>query len=248
MRKILIFLALLLPLCDMLAQNTPDEFLAMIPQLPDNLYIQKHEAIAEWADALTPLSDRMQELLAEEKSAGEEAVAKGQPNMALFNPDNESAVERYRTTMAGSEELQMNLTAAIEKISAEYIEGKSRVTIKYHEPIHDLHVELSEAQASGKNTTALRERIRVIETEECRELAVVRRDFLTAYREFLQENMPSMIRINELTDELNRMTYESYEFKTRYGFWMSSLHAFIDELAHLYDDVPGSGSEMEGYR
>lgn len=239
MRKVIIVLTLLLPLCGMLAQNTPDEYLARLPQLPDDLCIQTNEAMVDWADGLNPLRDRMQELLAEEKITREEAVAKGEPNMALFDPDNESDVERFRTTMARSEELQMNLTAAIEKISAEYIEGKSRVTIKYHEPVQDLHAELSEAQASGKNTTALREKIRAIETEECRELAVVRRDFLTTYREFLQENMPSMIRINELTDELNRMTYASYSFKTRYGLWMENLLAFIEELALVYDDVPG---------
>jgi len=239
MRKVIILLVLLLPPCSILAQNTPDEYFARLPQLPDNLCIQTPEAIADWVDGLTPLRNRMQELLAEEKNAREEAVAKGQPNMALFSQDNDSAAERLRVTMEKSEKLQTDLTAGIEKIASDYIEGKGKVICKYHESLNDLHAELSEAQTSGKNTAALREKIRAVESEECHELAVVRRDFLSSYRKFLEEKMPSMIRVNELTDELNRMIYDSFGFKTRYGFWMESLLAFIDELALVYDDVPG---------
>lgn len=242
MKKPVILLTLLLLHFAAIAQNTPGEYLELLQDLPDSFCKQTPEAIMKWADCLTPIRDRMQELLAEEKSAREEAVAKGEPNMALFDPSNEAVREKFRLTAEKSEALQQKVTISQQEVLSAYVEEKGRVTIKYTEPLRELNMEFEEALAAGRNTNVLRERIRAMEATRCEELTVIRREYLTAYRKFLEDNMSTFIRINELTDEMNRMTYASYSFKTRYGAWMEILLAFTEELALIFDDAPGTGS------
>lgn len=141
MKRIIVLLALLLMQFAAIAQNTPGEYLIQLPELPDSFCQQTPEEIMKWADGLSPIRNRMQELLTEEKYAREETVAKGEPDMTLFDPTAEAAREKLR-----------------------------------------------------------------------------------------------------LTAGMNRMTYASYSFKTKYGVWMENLLAFTEELALVFDDVPGTGS------
>jgi hypothetical protein len=244
MNKITVLFVMLLASGALVAQNTPDEYLRQLPELPDSFCRQTPEAIMEWADHLSPLRDRMQELLAQEKHENKDAVDKGEPNMALFDPSGEAARERYRLTGEKSEALQREVTVSLWEIQSAFTDGKGRVTAKYDEPYGELMREYREALAAGRDISVLKNRIRAMEAERCREMAEVRKEYLTNYRRYLQDNMAKLISINELTDELNRMTYASYTFKTRYGLWMESLLAFTDALILVYDDVPGTGSIM----
>ncbi len=241
MRTTCFLLILLLPLCGLIAQNTPEEYLKWLSPLPENICIQTPEAIAKWSDSLNPLIDRMKGVLLQENNDWEDAVANGKFNMAMADPDGPAAA-RGRSLNEKMQELQQKVNVSFLKIWTVYRDAKVNLIIKYDEPFNELTREYTEAQTAGRNTAELKERIRAMEMNRCEEMAHIRRDYLNAYRGFLYEYMPTFVRQNEIKDEVNRIQYESFEFRTRYGAWLEHIMKFAEELRLVFDDAPDSGA------
>lgn len=233
--RILIISFLLCNTVEIVAQNnTPQYFLSQLPSLPDNFCGATHDEMVGWNDRVFALGDKMKELHNAEKYTREELLAAAKPNLAIYEPSNEAILEILKKNLEEAEALSEKANSILNELITVYGEKKGDVTNKHFLILNPLRKQRGEATAQGKNTSAIDKKISAGEMEECKELAVVRREFLLKYREILDKLVEYGIRADKLVDETNGIIYTSYTFKTKYGFWLETLMAYADELTDIY--------------
>lgn len=225
--------------------NTPQYFLNQLPALPGNFCSANHDEIERWNDRITLLKDKMMELHVAEKYAKEEYQATVKPNLALYEPSNEAVRERFKTIMDEIQSVSDKSTMLLTDFMNKNVEKKGEILVKYRQMREPLYEQRDEVIRQGKSTSAIDMKVYNLNMQECKEMAVVRREFLSKYRESLDKLVEYGIRANTLQDESYGIIYESYTYKTRYGFWLEYIMPYVDELMNIYDDIPMKNTDRE---
>lgn len=245
--KVLILCAALLATGRIVAQESPESFMKQLPPLPENICNESSESMAKWFDRLSALKGRMEDLNLTEKRQREEALAAAQPNLELYEPSNQAAQERLRKVMDELAAIDLKSGSIIDETVSPFLNDRNTIIDKYHTMLQPLYNERGEAIAGGRNDDPVRAKILRLEQEQCHELALIRGAFLTKYRGILNELVAYGIRADSLVDEVNRMSYKSYTFKIRYGFWLEYIIAYADDLMKIFDDNPDNGPGKEEF-
>lgn len=228
------------------AQNdTPQYFLNQLPAIPDNFCGASDDNIVRWNDRVTTLKDKMMELHEAEKYAKEEFQATLKPNSALYEPSNEAMCERFQIIMDEVQSVSDKSTMLQEDFMNKNVEKREEILVKYRQMREPLYEQRNEIIRQGKNTSAIDMKMYNLNMEECKEMAAVRREFLLKYRESLDKLVEYGIRINTLQDESNGLIFESYTYKTKYGYWLEYIMPYVDELMKIYDDIPMKNFDRE---
>ncbi|HNV95973.1 MAG: hypothetical protein KBB61_06855 [Paludibacteraceae bacterium] len=200
------------------AQKTPQYFLSKIPALPRNICEANNKEIMQWNDKIIMLKNEMLSLKADEKQKKEEAEVHAKPRMDMFEPANADKIQKL------GEEIQVveTETNAIQtELISPFIENQSNIELKYYGMLDKFEQRIN----------------------KCREISAARADYLTNYRNKLDKLIELGIKGNKLSDEMTTMSYAGYAFRTQYGFWLDFILSYVDELSHVYDDVPTSNTE-----
>ena len=96
-----------------------------------------------------------------------------------------------------------------------------------------------------KSTNQIVKKIQLEKTEKCKAMATVRREYFMNYLHFINDNIDTFTKADQLSDELRKMMYTHYIYQTKYGLSFGFLLSYLDELLYLYDDKPFMETERE---
>ena len=242
--RILIISFLLCNTVEIVAQNnTPQYFLSQLLSLPDNFCGACHDEIERWNDRITLLKDEMMELHVAEKYAKEEYQATVKPNLAIYEPTNEAMRKRFENIMDEVQSVSDKSRMILIDFVNTNVEEREEILEKYRQMREPLYEQRNEVIRQGKSTSAIEMKMYNLSMEECKEMAEVRREYLLKYRESLDKLVEYGIRANTLQDESKGIAFESYTYKTKYGYWLEYIMSYVDELMKIFDDIPMKNSD-----
>jgi len=227
--------ASLLCLNDISAQKTPQYFLSKIPVLPRNICEANDKEIMQWNDKILALKNEMIGVEYDEKQQLEQVKANAQPRMDMFAPANAEKIKKLGEEIAIVENKS---SAVITEIISFFSEKGGEVEVKYLAIMEPLYQQLKTAQSQRKNTVLIDKKIREAKKGKCKEMSVIRKQYLEMYCERLNELIELGIKGNSLSDEMYRMMYSGFTFRTQYGIWIGFLIGYANELSNVYKDVP----------
>jgi len=222
----------------------PDgDIISRLPDVPDNICGASEQSITTWNDRLLALKYEVAELLDSEKNAEKEAMKRAVPREDIFSPANAERIQQLAEEIRQTEE---RANAILEQLASRYIERRAATEMKYDEQLETLRQRAN--NSAEEERAATMRRIGVINGERCKELAAIRSEYLKQYRSRLDEIVELGRKSNRLSDEFTSLGYSGYSFVTRYGFWLGFVSAFVDELLHVYDDIPATEKQHEDDR
>lgn len=196
------------------AQKTSQYFLSKIPILSQkNICEANDKAIMQWNNKILALKNEMLALQADEKQRKEQAEANAEPRNDMFELANADKIQKLGEEIQAVE-TKMN-TIHTELVSP-FIEKQGNIELKYYGALDKTEQRMN----------------------RCKEMSAARSDYLMNYRDNLDKLIELGTKGNKLSDEMTRMSYAGYTFRTQYGFWLDSLLGYVDELSHVYDEVP----------
>jgi len=231
----LIVIVLLLLFTNTFAQETGQKFLSKIPALPQNFCQANDDTIMKWNDKLLALKNEMIELQVNEKQQMEQAQSKAQPRMNIFESANIEKIQKLGEKVQG---IETDINNILNEITSPFIEKRSIAEVKYQKMEEALEEQKKVAIQQGGKAENIIKRIHQLEQEKCGELSLLRKNYLTAFRSRLNELIELGAKENELSDEMIQLNDADYSFRTKYGLWLGFLETYVDELLHIYDDLP----------
>lgn len=243
MNKILfpvVYLALVLLSVNTSAQQLAQKYLKQLPVIPESVCETTDDTIIKWSEKLSVLINEMTGLEYGEKQQLEQAKATAQPRMDIFEPVNAEKIQKLGEEMSV---IENKANTIITEITFFYSEKGGEVEVKYLAIMEPLYQQLKEAQSQKKNTSLIDKKIREAKKGKCKEMSVVRKQYLEKYHEHLNELIELGIKGNNISDEMYQMMYSGYTFRTQYGFWLSFIIGYANELSNIYSDVPVYGTE-----
>ena len=217
------------------AQQLPQKYLKQLPVIPESVCETTDETIIKWSEKLSVLKNEMTGLEYDEKQQLEQAKTSAQPRMDIFEPANAEKMQELGEEISV---IENKANTIISEITSFNIEKGGEVEVKYLAIMEPLYQQLKEAQSQRKNTALIDKKIREAEKEKCKEMFVVRKQYLKKYRERLNELIELGIKGNNISDEMHRMMYSGYTFRTQFGFWLSFIIGYAGELSNIYSVVP----------
>jgi hypothetical protein len=229
-----LFLLLLISNVVALSQHPVLKYLSEIPPLPDNICNESDEKIMKWNDILLDIKNKVEALKVNEEQVIAEAETAAKPRTDMF----ETANSEIRA-------IEENTQSVLRSMISEYADKKGAVELKYIEINEALEQQKKDTEKQGKSTNQIVKKIQLEKTEKCKAMATVRREYFMNYLHFINDNIDTFTKADQLSDELRKMMYTPYIYQTKYGLSFGFLLSYLDELLYLYDDKPFMETERE---
>ena len=230
-----LFLLLLISNVVALSQHPVLKYLSEIPPLPDNICNESDEKIMKWNDILLDIKNKVEALKVNEEQVIAEAETAAKPRTDMFETANS---EKIKKLLEEIEAIEENTQSVLRSIISEYADKKGDVELKYIEINEALEQQKKDTEKQGKSTNQIVKKIKLEKTEKCKAMAAVRREYLMNYLHFINDNIDTFTKTDQLSDELKKMMYTPYTYQTKYGLSFGFLLSYLDELLYLYDDKP----------
>ena len=237
-----LFLLLLISNVVALSQHPVLKYLSEIPPLPDNICNESDEKIMKWNDILLDIKNKVEMLKVNEEQVIAEAETAAKPRTDMFETANS---EKIKKLLEEIEAIEENTQSVLRSIISEYADKKGAVELKYIEINEALEQQKKDTEKQGKSTNQIVKKIQLEKTEKCKAMAAVRREYLMNYLHFINDNIDTFTKTDQLSDELKKMMYTPYTYQTKYGLSFGFLLSYLDELLYLYDDKPFMETERE---
>lgn len=237
-----LFLLLLISNVVALSQHPVLKYLSEIPPLPDNICNESDEKIMKWNDILLDIKNKVEALKVNEEQVIAEAETAAKPRTDMFETANS---EKIKKLLEEIEAIEENTQSVLRSIISEYADKKGDVELKYIEINEALEQQKKDTEKQGKSTNQIVKKIKLEKTEKCKAMAAVRREYLMNYLHFINDNIDTFTKTDQLSDELKKMMYTPYTYQTKYGLSFGFLLSYLDELLYLYDDKPFMETERE---
>ncbi len=195
------------------AQRSPQYFFSKIPELPCCVCLADNETIARWNENIMALKNEMLALKAHENESKERAMARAKASDGVLIASNG---EKIQETGERIQAVETNINILHERLVSSYIEIKSSIELKFYGRLDKLEDQ----------------------EKKCEECAQARHDYLTNYRNSLDTLIELGILGNKLSDEMTSLCYSGYNFQTKYGIWLDCMISYVNELSHVYEDLP----------
>jgi hypothetical protein len=171
-----------------------------------------------------------------------EAETAAKPRTDMFETANS---EKIKKLLEEIEAIEENTQSVLRSIISEYADKKGDVELKYIEINEALEQQKKDTEKQGKSTNQIEKKIQLEKIEKCKAMTAVHREYLTNYLHFINENIDTFNKADQLSDELRKMMYTPYTYQTKYGLSFGFLLSYLDELLYLYDDKPFMETERE---
>lgn len=237
-----LFLLLLISNVVALSQHPVLKYLSEIPPLPDNICNESDEKIMKWNDILLDIKNKVEALKVNEEQVIAEAETAAKPRTDMFETANSEKIKKLLEEIRAIEE---NTQSVLRSMISEYADKKGAVELKYIEINEALEQQKKDTEKQGKSTNQIVKKIQLEKTEKCKAMAAVRREYLMNYLHFINDNIDTFTKTDQLSDELKKMMYTPYTYQTKYGLSFGFLLSYLDELLYLYDDKPFMETERE---
>ena len=237
-----LFLLLLISNVVALSQHPVLKYLSEIPPLPDNICNESDEKIMKWNDILLDIKNKVEALKVNEEQVIAEAETAAKPRTDMFETANS---EKIKKLLEEIEAIEENTQSVLRSMISEYADKKGAVELKYIEINEALEQQKKDTEKQGKSTNQIVKKIKLEKTEKCKAMAAVRREYLMNYLHFINDNIDTFTKTDQLSDELKKMMYTPYTYQTKYGLSFGFLLSYLDELLYLYDDKPFMETERE---
>jgi hypothetical protein len=237
-----LFLLLLISNVVALSQHPVLKYLSEIPPLPDNICNESDEKIMKWNDILLDIKNKVEALKVNEEQVIAEAETAAKPRTDMFETANSEKIKKLLEEIRAIEE---NTQSVLRSMISEYADKKGAVELKYIEINEALEQQKKDTEKQGKSTNQIVKKIQLEKTEKCKAMATVRREYFMNYLHFINENIDTFNKADQLSDELRKMMYTPYTYQTKYGLSFGFLLSYLDELLYLYDDKPFMETERE---
>lgn len=237
-----LFLLLLISNVVALSQHPVLKYLSEIPPLPDNICNESDEKIMKWNDILLDIKNKVEALKVNEEQVIAEAETAAKPRTDMFETANS---EKIKKLLEEIEAIEENTQSVLRSIISEYADKKGDVELKYIEINEALEQQKKDTEKQGKSTNQIVKKIQLEKTEKCKAMATVRREYFMNYLHFINDNIDTFTKADQLSDELRKMMYTPYIYQTKYGLSFGFLLSYLDELLYLYDDKPFMETERE---
>jgi len=237
-----LFLLLLISNVVALSQHPVLKYLSEIPPLPDNICNESDEKIMKWNDILLDIKNKVEALKVNEEQVIAEAETAAKPRTDMFETANSEKIKKLLEEIRAIEE---NTQSVLRSMISEYADKKGAVELKYIEINEALEQQKKDTEKQGKSTNQIVKKIKLEKTEKCKAMAAVRREYLMNYLHFINDNIDTFTKTDQLSDELKKMMYTPYTYQTKYGLSFGFLLSYLDELLYLYDDKPFMETERE---
>ena len=237
-----LFLLLLISNVVALSQHPVLKYLSEIPPLPDNICNESDEKIMKWNDILLDIKNKVEALKVNEEQVIAEAETAAKPRTDMFETANSEKIKKLLEEIRAIEE---NTQSVLRSMISEYADKKGAVELKYIEINEALEQQKKDTEKQGKSTNQIVKKIQLEKTEKCKAMAAVRREYLMNYLHFINDNIDTFTKADQLSDELRKMMYTPYIYQTKYGLSFGFLLSYLDELLYLYDDKPFMETERE---
>jgi hypothetical protein len=237
-----LFLLLLISNVVALSQHPVLKYLSEIPPLPDNICNESDEKIMKWNDILLDIKNKVEALKVNEEQVIAEAETAAKPRTDMFETANSEKIKKLLEEIRAIEE---NTQSVLRSMISEYADKKGAVELKYIEINEALEQQKKDTEKQGKSTNQIVKKIQLEKTEKCKAMATVRREYFMNYLHFINDNIDTFTKADQLSDELRKMMYTPYIYQTKYGLSFGFLLSYLDELLYLYDDKPFMETERE---
>ena len=237
-----LFLLLLISNVVALSQHPVLKYLSEIPPLPDNICNESDEKIMKWNDILLDIKNKVEALKVDEEQVIAEAETAAKPRTDMFETANSEKIKKLLEEIRAIEE---NTQSVLRSMISEYADKKGAVELKYIEINEALEQQKKDTEKQGKSTNQIVKKIQLEKTEKCKAMATVRREYFMNYLHFINDNIDTFTKADQLSDELRKMMYTPYIYQTKYGLSFGFLLSYLDELLYLYDDKPFMETERE---
>ena len=237
-----LFLLLLISNVVALSQHPMLKYLSEIPPLPDNICNESDEKIMKWNDILLDIKNKVEALKVNEEQVITEAETAAKPRTDMFETANSEKIKKLLEEIRAIEE---NTQSVLRSMISEYADKKGAVELKYIEINEALEQQKKDTEKQGKSTNQIVKKIQLEKTEKCKAMATVRREYFMNYLHFINDNIDTFTKADQLSDELRKMMYTPYTYQTKYGLSFGFLLSYLDELLYLYDDKPFMETERE---
>ena len=237
-----LFLLLLISNVVALSQHPVLKYLSEIPPLPDNICNESDEKIMKWNDILLDIKNKVEALKVNEEQVIAEAETAAKPRTDMFETANSEKIKKLLEEIRAIEE---NTQSVLRSMISEYADKKGAVELKYIEINEALEQQKKDTEKQGKSTNQIVKKIQLEKTEKCKAMATVRREYFMNYLHFINDNIDTFTKTDQLSDELKKMMYTPYTYQTKYGLSFGFLLSYLDELLYLYDDKPFMETERE---
>jgi len=237
-----LFLLLLISNVVALSQHPVLKYLSEIPPLPDNICNESDEKIMKWNDILLDIKNKVEALKVNEEQVIAEAETAAKPRTDMFETANSEKIKKLLEEIRAIEE---NTQSVLRSMISEYADKKGDVELKYIEINEALEQQKKDTEKQGKSTNQIEKKIQLEKIEKCKAMTAVHREYLTNYLHFINENIDTFNKADQLSDELRKMMYTPYTYQTKYGLSFGFLLSYLDELLYLYDDKPFMETERE---
>lgn len=237
-----LFLLLLISNVVALSQHPVLKYLSEIPPLPDNICNESDEKIMKWNDILLDIKNKVEALKVNEEQVIAEAETAAKPRTDMFETANSEKIKKLLEEIRAIEE---NTQSVLRSVISEYADKKGAVELKYIEINEALEQQKKDTEKQGKSTNQIVKKIQLEKTEKCKAMATVRREYFMNYLHFINDNIDTFTKADQLSDELRKMMYTPYIYQTKYGLSFGFLLSYLDELLYLYDDKPFMETERE---
>lgn len=237
-----LFLLLLISNVVALSQHPVLKYLSEIPPLPDNICNESDEKIMKWNDILLDIKNKVEALKVNEEQVIAEAETAAKPRTDMFETANSEKIKKLLEEIRAIEE---NTQSVLRSMISEYADKKGAVELKYIEINEALEQQKKDTEKQGKSTNQIVKKIQLEKIEKCKAMTAVHREYLTNYLHFINENIDTFNKADQLSDELRKMMYTPYTYQTKYGLSFGFLLSYLDELLYLYDDKPFMETERE---
>ncbi len=237
-----LFLLLLISNVVALSQHQVLKYLSEIPPLPDNICNESDEKIMKWNDILLDIKNKVEALKVNEEQVIAEAETAAKPRTDMFETANSEKIKKLLEEIRAIEE---NTQSVLRSMISEYADKKGAVELKYIEINEALEQQKKDTEKQGKSTNQIVKKIQLEKTEKCKAMATVRREYFMNYLHFINDNIDTFTKADQLSDELRKMMYTPYIYQTKYGLSFGFLLSYLDELLYLYDDKPFMETERE---
>ena len=218
------------------------KYLSEIPSLPNNICSENDEKIMMWNDKLLDIKNKVEMLKVNEEQVIAEAETAAKPRTDMFETANS---EKIKKLLEEIEAIEENTQSVLRSIISEYDDKKGDVELKYIEINEALEKQKKDTEKQGKSTNQIEKKIQLEKIEKCKAMTAVHREYLTNYLHFINENIDTFNKADQLSDELRKMMYTPYTYQTKYGLSFGFLLSYLDELLYLYDDKPFMETERE---
>lgn len=196
----------------------------------------------KWNDILLDIKNKVEALKVNEEQVIAEAETAAKPRTDMFETANSEKIKKLLEEIRAIEE---NTQSVLRSMISEYADKKGAVELKYIEINEALEQQKKDTEKQGKSTNQIVKKIQLEKTEKCKAMATVRREYFMNYLHFINDNIDTFTKADQLSDELRKMMYTHYIYQTKYGLSFGFLLSYLDELLYLYDDKPFMETERE---